>query len=61
MAFEVQDKTQRVLNSAYTGSEGARPEAESRGMAANTRELNPLTGWGERTQPMRLQPERRRV
>ncbi|OVU38195.1 hypothetical protein BME18_06895 [Klebsiella michiganensis] len=61
MAFEVQAKTQSVLNSACAGSEGARPEAESRGKTASTRELTSVSDWGEWAQPAHLRLERRRV
>ncbi len=61
MDFELQDKTQRVLNSARAGSEGARPEVESRGKTVSPLELTSVSDWGERAQLTRLQLERRRV
>ncbi len=58
MDFELQDKTQRVLNSARAGYEGTRPEVESCGKTVNPLELTSVSDWAQLT---RLQLERRRV
>ncbi|MBX4507102.1 hypothetical protein CF032_10450 [Klebsiella oxytoca] len=49
------------MNSACAGSEGARPEAESRGKNASPRELTSVIDWGQWAQPTHLRLERRRV
>lgn len=58
MDFELQDKTPGVLNGARAGSEGARPEVESRGKTVNPLALTSVSDWAQLT---RLQLERRRV